>query len=99
MMYFDLKKTRAAREAHEAPSQKPLTAKELKEKIKAMKTALEQMARGCHPSPSARLGFDELYAEVGFADHYEWEARFSGAPDTTGGRDHAQGAKKRKAVA
>ena len=29
-----------------------------------------------HPPATERLSFDELYAEVGFPEHYAWEERF-----------------------
>ena len=44
--------------------------------IKAMKEALGEIAAGGHPSDAQRLPFEELYAEVGFREHYAWEERF-----------------------
>ena len=41
-----------------------------------MKSALAAMASGA-PMPPL-LSFDELYRDVGFDDHYAWEARFEG---------------------
>ena len=53
--------------------------------MRAMKAALEMMASGRHPPPLARLPFDELYREVGFEEHYAWEARFGGGGGSGGG--------------
>ena len=44
--------------------------------VAAMKSALAAMATGA-PMPPL-LSFDELYRDVGFDDHYAWEARFEG---------------------
>ena len=44
--------------------------------LAAMKGALAAMASGA-PMPPL-LSFDELYRDVGFDDHYAWEARFEG---------------------
>ena len=44
--------------------------------IKAIKEALGEIAAGGHPSDAQRLPFEELYAEVGFREHYAWEERF-----------------------
>ena len=44
--------------------------------MKAMKEALGEMAAGLHPRDERRMPFDELYAEVGFSEHYAWEERF-----------------------
>ena len=44
--------------------------------LAAMKSALTAMASGA-PMPPL-LSFDELYRDVGFDDHYAWEARFEG---------------------
>ena len=44
--------------------------------LAAMKSALAAMASGA-PMPPL-LSFDELYRDVGFDDHYAWEARFEG---------------------
>ena len=52
--------------------------------MRAMQAALAQMASGGHPDASARLSFDDLYREVGFDEHYQWEGRFN--LDTGGGR-------------
>ena len=41
-----------------------------------MKDALGEMAAGRHPPDERRMPFDELYAEVGFPEHYAWEERF-----------------------
>ena len=47
----------------------------------AMKRALGQLARGEHPPEEARLPFEQLYREVGFEEHYEWEGRFATAEE------------------
>ncbi|CAK9024161.1 2 [Durusdinium trenchii] len=48
--------------------------------MKAMKSALQQLAAGQHCPDGARLPFEQLYAEAGFEDHYHWEARFADCP-------------------
>lgn len=45
--------------------------------VAAMKGALARMAAGGHPPAEALMPLAELHAEVGFEEHYAWEARFS----------------------
>uniref|UniRef100_A0A7S1ILT0 Uncharacterized protein n=1 Tax=Eutreptiella gymnastica TaxID=73025 RepID=A0A7S1ILT0_9EUGL len=45
----------------------------------AMKKALAGMAAGVHPPEDDLLPFENLYREVGFNKHYDWEAQMSAA--------------------
>ncbi|CAK0907492.1 unnamed protein product, partial [Prorocentrum cordatum] len=59
--------------------------------LHAMRQALREMAAGGHPPSSSRMPFEELYREVGFDEHYSWEARFEGSA-SSGAAPAASGA-------
>lgn len=67
--------------------------------MRAMKQALRTMASGGLPPADDGMPLDELYEEVGFPAHYEWEARFEPGAPRQAGRTAASGERRAAAAA
>ena len=64
--------------------------------MRAMQRALAKMASGGHPSVAEQLSFDDLYREVGFEEHYDWEARFADEGEVMAAHEAAAVGEKRR---